>query len=83
MTPEVLYGWQAVRRTIPGGSLSTPLAIELGVMLRLVFHLAARQTEGLMASIFSLLGVSLCARPQLLEPKGKDHGVNLQGLCPT
>jgi len=30
-----------------------------GMMLRLAFQLALRQTEGLMASIFSLLGVSL------------------------
>ena len=60
VTPEVLSGWQAARRTTPGGqSVYSELAIETGMMLRLAFHLALRQTEGLMASIFSLLGVSL------------------------
>jgi hypothetical protein len=31
------------------------------MMLRLAFHLALRQTEGLMASIFGLLGMPLSA----------------------
>jgi transposase len=35
------------------------LAIETGMMLRLAFHLALRQTEGPMASIFGLLNVPL------------------------
>jgi len=60
VTPEVLDGWQAVRRTTPGGQSShSRLAIETGKMLRLAFHLALRQTEGLMASIFVLLDVPL------------------------
>jgi hypothetical protein len=54
------HGWQAARRTTPGGQSSySELAIETGMMLRLAFHLALRQTEGLMASIFGLLGVLL------------------------
>ena len=60
VTPELLDGWQAARRTPPGGqSVYSELAIETGMMLRLAFHLALRQTEGLMASIFNLLGVPL------------------------
>jgi hypothetical protein len=60
ITPEVLDGWQAARRTTPGGQSSySELAIETGMMLRLAFHLALRQTEGLMVSIFGLLGVPL------------------------
>ena len=60
VTSEVLGGWQAARRTTPGGQSSySELAIETGMMLRLVFHLALRQTEGLMASIFGLLDVPL------------------------
>jgi len=60
ITPEVLDGWRAARRTTPGGqSCYSELAIETGIMLRLVFHLALRQTEGLMASIFCLLNVPL------------------------
>ena len=62
VTPEVLSGWQAARRTTPGGqSRYSELAIETGMMLRLAFHLALRQTEGLMTSIFGLLGVILSA----------------------
>jgi len=60
VTPEVLDGWQAARRTTPGGqSVYSELAIETGMMLHLAFHLALRQTEGLMGSIFGLLGVPL------------------------
>jgi hypothetical protein len=62
LTPEVLDGWQAARRTTPGEQSSySELAIETGMMLRLAFHLALRQTEGLMASIFGLLDVPLSA----------------------
>jgi hypothetical protein len=60
VNPEVVDGWQAARRTTPGGQSSySGLAIETGMMLRLVFHLALRQTEGLMASIFVLQDVPL------------------------
>jgi hypothetical protein len=60
VTSEVLDGWQATRRTTPGGqSIYSELAIETGTMLRLAFRLALRQTEGLMVSIFGLLGVPL------------------------
>jgi hypothetical protein len=60
VTPEVLDSWNAARRTTPGGQSSySELAIETAMMLRLAFHLALRQTEGLMASIFVLLGVPL------------------------
>jgi hypothetical protein len=60
ITPKVLDGWNAARRTTPGGqSIYSELAIETGMMLRLAFHLALRQTEGLMTSIFGLLDVPL------------------------
>jgi hypothetical protein len=60
VTAEVLDGWNAARRTTPGGqSVYSELAIETGMMLRRAFHLALRQTEGLMGSIFGLLGVPL------------------------
>jgi hypothetical protein len=62
LTPELLDGWNAARRTTPGGQSSySELAIETGMMLRLAFHLALRQTEGLMTSIFGLMGVLLSA----------------------
>jgi len=60
VTPDVLDGWRAAQRTTPGGqAVYSELAIETGMMLRLAFHLALRQTEGLMASIFGLLGMPL------------------------
>ena len=52
-----LTEWQAPRRTTPGGQAWYPdAAIEPGPMLRLVFHPALRQAEGLAASMLRLLG---------------------------
>jgi hypothetical protein len=62
VTSEVMSGWSAARRSTRGGQARySDLAIETGMMLRLAFHLALRQTEGLMASIFELLEVALPA----------------------
>src|SRR5918911_3092990 len=55
-----IAGWHAPRRTTPGGQASySNLAIELILMLRLVFHLALRQAEGFVASLLRLLGLDL------------------------
>ena len=52
--------WQAPRRATPGGQARySDLAIELVLMLRLVFHLALRQAEGFAGSVLRLLGVDL------------------------
>ena len=60
VTDEAIAGWQAAPRPTPGGqSCYSGLAIETGLMLRLAFHLPLRQSEGLMASVFELMGVSL------------------------
>ena len=60
VTDEVIEGWQAAPRSSRGGqALYSDLVIEAGLMLRLAFHLPLRQTEGLMASLFELLGVAL------------------------
>ena len=60
VTDEVIVGWQAAPRSSRGGqALYSDLVIEAGLMLRLAFHLPLRQTEGLMASLFELLGVAL------------------------
>ena len=57
---DAIAGWQAPRRTTPGGQPSySDLAIELVLMLRLVFHLALRQAEGFVASLLRLLGLDL------------------------
>ena len=61
VTPEAMAVWQAAPRFTPGGqAYYSDLAIETGLMLRLAFHLPLRQTEGLMSSVFDLMGVSLC-----------------------
>ncbi len=55
-----LSGWQAPRRSTPGGqSRYSDLAIELVLTLRLVFHLALRQTEAFSRSVLALLGLEL------------------------
>src|ERR671933_1164228 len=56
-----LAGWQAPRRSTPGGQAwYSDLAIELVLTLRLVFHLSLRQAEGFAASVLRLLGQELC-----------------------
>lgn len=55
-----IAGWQAPRRMTPGGQRRySDLAIELVLMLRLVFHLALRQAEGFVGSVLRLLGLDL------------------------
>jgi hypothetical protein len=55
-----IAGWQAPRRTTPGGQARySDLAIQLVLMLRLVFHLALRQAEGFAGSVLRLLGLDL------------------------
>jgi hypothetical protein len=57
---DALAGWQAPRRTTPGGQpWYSDAAIELVLMLRLVFHLPLRQAEGFAASVLRLLGQEL------------------------
>jgi transposase len=57
---DALAGWQAPRRNTPGGrSWYSDAAIEVVLMLRLVFHLALRQAEGFAASVLRLLGQAL------------------------
>ena len=66
VTDEAIQQWKAVPRTTPGGQPHySDLAITTALMLRAVFRLALRQTEGLLASILQLLGVDLA------EPEGE------------
>jgi len=54
-----LAGWQAPRRSTPGGQPRySELAIELVLTLRLVFHLALRQAEEFARSVLALLGMA-------------------------
>ncbi len=57
---DAIGGWKAPPRTTPGRQASySNLAIELVLMLRLVFHLALRQAEGFVTSLLRLLGLDL------------------------
>ena len=55
LSPEVVAGWRAPagRRTFSDTAIAAALAV------RAVYRLALRQVEGLMASIFALLGMVL------------------------
>ena len=60
VTDKAMANWQAAPRLTAGGQpYYYDLAIETGLTLRLEFHLPLRQTEGLMTSLFELMGVSL------------------------
>src|SRR3954471_9139671 len=55
-----IAGWQAPRRTTPGGQARySDLAIQLVLTLRLVFHLPPRQAEAFAGSVLRLLGLDL------------------------
>ncbi|WP_376093839.1 IS5 family transposase [Roseomonas sp. CCTCC AB2023176] len=57
---EAIEGWRAEPRTTRGGQPRySDLAITTALTLRAVFHLALRQTEGLIRSILDLLGLDL------------------------
>lgn len=59
-TDEAIESWRAAPRTTPGGQpYYSALAITTALMLRAVFRLALRQTEGLIGSILHLLGLEL------------------------
>lgn len=60
VTDEAIAQWKAAPRTTPGGQPSySDLAITTALMLRAVFRLALRQTEGLIGSVLRLLGLDL------------------------
>ena len=60
VTPEAIAAWQAPPTGQRGRSpFDSNLAIETGHLLRLAFGRPWRQTEGLLRSITSLLGVNL------------------------
>ncbi|MCW2242399.1 transposase [Azospirillum canadense] len=60
VSEEAIEQWKAAPRRTPGGQASSSgLAITTALKLRAVFRLALRQTEGLLASIFPLLGLDL------------------------
>jgi hypothetical protein len=88
-TEDAIEGWRAAPRTTRGGQPSySDLAVATALTLRAVFHLALRQTEGLIASILQLLGINLAVpdhttlsrRAETLEvllPRGGQAPVHL------
>lgn len=60
ISDTAIAGWLAPRRTTPGGqSVYSDMAIETSLMCGIVFHQPLRQTEGLMSSLFDLMGIDL------------------------
>ena len=75
---EAIANWKADKTGKPGGQrVYSDMAIETGLVVRMVYKLAYRQTEGFMHSIASLLGLgieipdysTLCRRSRLLRKK--------------
>jgi Transposase DDE domain len=59
-TDDAIAGWKAESQTTRGGQAwYSPLAILTALTLRAVFRLALRQTEGLIDSLITLLGLTL------------------------
>jgi hypothetical protein len=57
---DAIASWRAEPRTTRGGQPHySALAVRAALMLRAVFRLAIRQTEGLIGSILRLLGLDL------------------------
>ena len=85
-TAEAIEAWRAEPRTGRGGQPKySDLAITTALMLRAVFRLALRQTEGLIGSVIGLLGLdlaipdhtTLCRRAETLEvprPRRRSDG---------
>ena len=60
LSEEALAGWKAEASGKPGGQrVYNELAIETAATIRLVYHLALRQTEGFLSSVFQLLELDL------------------------
>ena len=74
-----LRQWQTLG---PGGQARyTDAAIQTTLMVRTAFRLALRQTEGLMASVITLIGPDdLSAGSQHDQPSGRDVAGDSAGL---
>ena len=91
VTPAALESWKPRKNGRRGGQRRySDTAIELALQLRLVFRLPWRQTEGLLGSLFTLLGLeldvpdhttlsrrsrSLRIRPRVRPGRGRIHQV--------
>ena len=62
LSPTALEAWTALPSMKPGGQRTySDVAIEAALMLRLVFGLPWRQTEGLLNSVLKLMNLSICS----------------------
>ena len=62
LAPDAIATWEAVGVGKRGGQRQySDLALETALTLRLIFHLPLRQTEGVLTSIFGMLGLELSA----------------------
>ena len=62
LTPDAIATWAAAGVGRRSGQLQySDLAIETALTLSLLFHVPLRQTEGVLTSIFGMLGVDLTA----------------------
>ncbi len=60
LSPQALHAWYYQGPTRRGASYTySALAIQTALMMRLLFHLPLRQTEGFLSSILELMGVDL------------------------
>lgn len=60
ITPEAIAKWKAADRISPGGQPRySDLAIQACLMVRTAYRMPLRQAEGLMASVFRLMNLSL------------------------
>ena len=75
---EAIANWMADKTGKPGGQrVYSDMAIETGLVVRMVYKLAYRQPEGFLHSMASLLGLgieipdysTLCRRSRLLRKK--------------
>jgi transposase len=73
-----LEHWQTVGES--GQARYTDVAIRTSLMLRTAFKLPLRQTEGLMASVISLMGVAISAPDHTTVSR---RAVTLRGLRPA
>ena len=83
-TPDAIATWAAAgvgRRS--GHPQSSDLAIETALTLRLLFHVPLRQTEGVLISIFGMLGVDLTAPDHTtLSRRGQHFALALRRARP-
>src|SRR3982751_2517741 len=82
VTPEAIAAWQAPPTGQRGRSpFYSDLAIETGQLLRLAFGRPWRQTEGLLRSVMTLLGVRL-AVPDHTTFSRRSAGLSLTAALP-